>query len=66
MGRKINGVFGRHLGRGVLAEGRRETALLDFFFFFFFFLMFAEGAHVCMPSCRTCLLPEMPREREAF
>lgn len=63
MGRKINCVLGTR-GGVVLPEGRRQKAPLGCFFFFPD--LFAEGAHVCTAACAVCLLPGMPRKREAF
>ena len=63
MGRKINCVLGV---RGEVWCWRRGAGKKLFLLSFFFPDLFAEGAHVCMPSCAICLLPRMPRKREAF
>lgn len=47
-------------------RGAARRLLSAAFFFFFSPDLFAEGAHVCTAACAVCLLPGMPRKREAF
>lgn len=64
MGRKINCVLAVQGEVWCWRRGTGKKLLLVSLFFSPD--LFAEGADICMPSRAICLLPRMPRKREAF